>query len=208
MVAIICLAALAGVQEAPPPPGPVEQAVIEYRCLGTKTSRDATDPYHDCLAAQLQTLRSQFGADFVRLTPAARRTLDAVCSRIRSLEGRERYVACLSDRLASLQGAAPKSSQIPLAVAAPQSPSMQPESAVAMPSASSSVSLLSLVIGAIIATVVAAGRALLKRRRKSSTCHACGSTFQEAGDLCRACRHEAAEARRRAALERDHQAPA
>jgi hypothetical protein len=184
--------------------------VIEYRCVGTKTSRDATaDPYHACLAAQLETLRSHFGTDFGRLIPAERRKLDAVCSRIRNLEGRERYVACLSDRLATLQGtpAPPRSTAATPAVAVIQSASTQPASR-ATPSGSRSVSLLSLVFAAALAAALAGGRFLLKRRRTSSMCHACGSTFQEAGDLCRACRHEAAEVRRRAALERDHQAPA
>ena len=209
MVTIIALAMLAGAQDAPAPPAPLEQAVIEYRCVGTKTSRDATaDPYHACLAAQLETLRSHFGTDFGRLIPAERRKLDAVCSRIRNLEGRERYVACLSDRLATLQGtpAPPRSTEATPAVAVIQSPSTQ--SAGAMRSGPRSASLLSLVFAATIAGALAGGRFLLKRRRTSSRCHACGSTFQEAGDLCRACRHEAAEVRRRAAFERDHQAPA
>jgi hypothetical protein len=150
---------------------------------------------------QLAQLRAGFGADLAGLTAAERRKLDAVCSRVRAAEGRDRYVACLSDRLRALQvahaerapsGAVPLAA--PPAAAGPRTPA---------PAPSSSPSGRSVIIfaTALVLCAMAAGGAVLalKRRRRASRCRSCGATFEQAGDLCPACRHEAAEARRRAA---------
>jgi hypothetical protein len=49
---------------------------------------------------------------------------------------------------------------------------------------------------------------LLKRRRPSTQCRTCGVQLQDRGDLCPNCRHEAAEALRRASMERAESARA
>jgi tRNA(Ile2) C34 agmatinyltransferase TiaS len=59
---------------------------------------------------------------------------------------------------------------------------------------------------AIAAAAAAAGGSYLfsKRPVRTSLCHACGITLEGAGDLCPGCRHEAAEARRRAMAAANH----
>ncbi len=216
MVPFILVAALAGAQESAPPPAPVEQAVIEHRCLGIRmTTEVAGDAYHNCLTAQLAGLRADFGPNLAALTLAERRKLDAQCSRIRAVEGRERYVACLSDRLAALRAARTdgQPGSTPALVPLPPPAGAEfPAAAPAVASASSPAERTSgmfVVLGiALILAGGAGGGALLRsrRRRGPAQCRACGATFDHAGDLCPACRHEAAEERRRAAAERAHQA--
>ena len=65
--------------------------------------------------------------------------------------------------------------------------------------------------GALVALLVAAGGgafAAARARRAFGTCRTCGVTLPGRGDLCQKCRHEAADALRRAAAERAEQARA
>src|SRR5262249_1055320 len=70
------------------PPRPIEQAVIEQRCsMSRAPGVTSTDAYQSCLTAQIASLRADFGVDLKKLTPAERRSLDTICSRVRSAEG-------------------------------------------------------------------------------------------------------------------------
>lgn len=214
MTALILSLTMLASQDGHTPPGPIEQALIEHRCLGTRTSAAMSgDPYHDCLAAQLVILRNDFGADLKTLSASDRRKLDSVCSRIRNLEGRERYVACLSNRLAALHAGRAATDPAPprSAAAADAVPALMGAAVPASPSRVPSHSSTGLLV-LVGATVVAAGAGcgayvFMQRPPRRSACRACRAAFDGAGDLCPACRHQAAEAVR-AAHERDEQARA
>src|SRR5262245_20090828 len=105
LASTLLIAFATGFQAAPAAaaPAPIERALIEQRCSGTRMGPTVSaDPYHECLATQLAVLRSDFGLNLEQLPAADRRALDKACSRIRMIEGRERYVECLSIRLAAL----------------------------------------------------------------------------------------------------------
>jgi hypothetical protein len=59
----------------------------------------------------------------------------------------------------------------------------------------------------VVVALLAAGGVLLakKTRRTTQTCKVCGVAVPDGGEMCQKCRHEAAEARRIAALERAHE---
>jgi hypothetical protein len=186
------------------PPTAVEQALIEHRCGATRaTSAPDTDAYDKCLNGQLESIRSDFGRDLSRLSPAERRATDAVCNRIRNAEGRDAYVACLSGQLIALRArrnhetpaVAEQAAVVPIAVPAPENPPMAPRS-----------SPLLMWIGASAAAVFVGGAGAmvaLKRRPLAATaCRVCGVRVSGGGDLCPPCRHDAAESLRRASLER------
>jgi hypothetical protein len=194
-----------------PPPSPIEQALMEHVCGGRPFGEAAI--YQACLNGQLQSLRGDFGIDLKGLAPVERKTLDSGCSPLRM--DREAYVRCLSDQLVALRNRRNRSRQTASSETPPPS-SAQADvqattvaapvvtQAVTQPSSQSAV----LWFGAIVATlVVAGGGALLVRKprarelTKTLKCRVCGNV-PESGDLCQQCRHEAAEAVRRAAAER------
>jgi hypothetical protein len=195
-----------------PPPSPIEQALMEHVCGGARPTGEAAI-YQACLNGQLQSLRADFGIDLKGLAPVERKTLDSGCSPLRM--DREAYVRCLSNQLIALRNRRNSSRQ----PASTETPTPSPAQAdaqattVATPvvtQAGSQPSSQSAVLwfGAIVATlVVAGGGALLARKPrarempKTLKCRVCGSV-PESGDLCQQCRHEAAEAVRRAAAER------
>jgi hypothetical protein len=193
-------------------PGPIEQAVIEHRCTSVRMGTTASaDPYHDCLVAQLAVLRSDFGPDLKGLSPTERQSLDRACSRLRAFEGRERYIGCLSNRLAALRNergvaSLPASASAP-AAAPPGSPVDSIPRATPVPTASRVDAPASKGVWIVVAAGVLgslAGSVFLRSRRRAvrpAVCRTCGGATQ-AGDLCPRCRHEAAEALRRAAAAR------
>jgi hypothetical protein len=201
------------VSEAPPP-SPIEQALMEQMCGGRPTGEPAI--YQACLSGQLQSLRGDFGINLKGLAPAERKALDSGCSPLRM--DREAYVRCLSDQLIALRNRRNRSKQPASTETLPPSPAQADVHAttvaasvatqtVSQPSSQSAV----LWLGAIIATlVVAGGGALLARKPrarempKTLKCRVCGNV-PESGDLCQQCRHEAAEAVRRAAAEREEE---
>jgi len=133
----------------------------------------------------------------------------AVSLKDNTSSGREAYLTCLSGQLNSLRSRRNRGKPVasPPVVPAPAAESTAPD--VPAPAASPASSGFSgLLIGAIVlAVAVMAGGAVLflKTRRVSHTCRVCGSEVPAAGDLCQKCRHEAAEAVRRAAAERAEQ---
>ena len=202
----------AGLQVATSDPGSataIEQALIEQACSTTRTAgAPDTDAYHECLSAQLLSLRNDLGRDLGRLSSAERRTLDSVCSDIRAAGGREAYLECLSARLTSLRNRRKSATPAPspgTALAPP--PVSAPSTSPAPPGrqAASWSSRLWLWIGATLLTLlVAVGGVLvaMKAHRVPHKCRVCGGSVPESGDLCQKCRHEAAEAVRCAARER------
>src|SRR5439155_14843582 len=60
---------------------------------------------------------------------------------------------------------------------------------------------------AVLVAVAAGGAAFVKMRAKPAfgACRTCGAKLLERGDLCQACRHEAADTLRRASTERSDQ---
>jgi hypothetical protein len=216
LIASWALLALAAVPQEKvsdsPPPSPIEQALMEHVCGGARPIGE-TAIYQACLNGQLQSLRGDFGIDLKGLAPVERNALDSGCSPLRL--DREAYVRCLSDQLIALRNRRNRSRQPASTETPPPSPAqgdLQPTTvatpvvtqAVSQPSSQSAV----LWFGAIIATlVVVGGGALLARKPrarempKTLKCRVCGNV-PESGDLCQQCRHEAAEAVRRAAAER------
>jgi hypothetical protein len=194
-----------------PPPSPIEQALMEHVCGGRPTGE--AEIYQACLNGQLQSLRGDFGIDLKGLSPVERKALDSGCSPLRM--DREAYVRCLSDQMIALRNRRNRSRQTASSETPPPSPAQADvqantvaapvvTQAVSQPSSQSAV----LWFGAIVAMlVVAGGGALLVRKPrarempKTLKCRVCGNV-PESGDLCQQCRHEAAEAVRRAAAER------
>jgi hypothetical protein len=195
----VLVAFATGFQAAPTAvaPAPVEQAIIEQRCSGTRMGATVSaDPYHECLAAQLAALRSEFGPNLEQLSAADRRALDKACSRIRTIEGRERYVECLSNRLTALHGS--RAAVTPAAVfpaAAPPAAAVTASAVVAQPDADWSFSRSIITTGMVLGAFLATSGYMWWRFRKRggiAVCAGCGTPVA-GGDFCPACRHEAAE---------------
>jgi hypothetical protein len=189
-------------------PTPVEQALIEHQCSATRATSPAdTGAYDACLSTQLLSIRADFGRDLSRLSPPERRAVDAVCSRIRATEGREAYVGCLSAQLVSLRNRRNRTSTPPseepiapqpaaTVIAAAPSPPPKPR-----PLTFLWIGLPILALGGAAAGAVFA----IKRRRPVTRCRVCATVVPGGGDLCQSCRHEAAEALRRASIEAEQQ---
>jgi len=190
----------------PAPPTALEQALIEHIC-----SRVMTDAHQQCLSASLASLRADFGRDLTRLSSAERRTLDSVCNRIRTEQGRDAYLECLGNQLVVLRNRRrPAKPAVPEAPALPPPSTSEPPANPAPPARPApSWSRVWIGAAALVTLFAAAGGAFLTvkaRRVKPSKCRVCGEDVQEAGDLCQKCRREAADALRRAAAERaDHE---
>ncbi len=193
-------------------PSSVEQALMEHVCGQNRAAANFdTEVYEACLKGQLRALRADFATDLKGLSALERKTLDSTCSPIRA--DRDAYVRCLSDQLRALRDrrnrAKPVSSSKVTVLPAPAEDSattlFQPAPSVSTTSGSGLV----WVGGVVAITLVAAGGVLLvlRTRRAPRICRACGSNVPESGDLCQNCRHEAADALRRAAAERAQSQP-
>jgi len=184
---------------------PKEQALIERACPAPLTTA-AFAAHERCLASRLLSLRADFGRDLSKLSVADRKKLDAACSPVQATQGREAYVGCLSQQLASLSAgrvrappSAPAEVTLPVPAAAP--PSAAPEAAPEPQERP--LQSLQLVTVALVAVTGVVAFVLLgvKARRAKRVCRVC-SVRVPAGDLCAGCRREAAEAVRRTAAER------
>jgi hypothetical protein len=190
-------------------PTPIEQALMEHVCSVVPV-RDGTpeaERYLVCLRTQLLSLRTDFGKDLSRLSLAERKALDTACHEVRTTNGRDAYLDCLGSELTLL-----RSKRNPGAVTAAPAMQTPPESTAALaPSvlpvkSKSRSSGLLYGAGALIALVAGGGGfAFLKTRRVSHKCRTCGAGVESSGDLCQKCRHEAAEAVRRAVAARAEQ---
>ena len=215
MVWAIAITNLAAASQAEPPdasmPTAIEEALIEHSCgpmhpVGTVES----DAYLDCRKTQLLSLRADFGRDLRRLSTAARARMDTTCSGLRATRGDDAYVSCLAGQLTALRARGGRSAQGPPAApvtAAPEPPLSTPPP-TAPPASASPV----VWIGAVLAVLaaIAGGVTFVTMRARSAfgTCRSCGAKLTERGELCHACRHDAAETLRHAANERAEQARA
>jgi len=191
------------------PPTPIEQALMEHVCSVVPAGGPPeSDRYLACLRTQLLSLRTDFGKDLSRLSVADRKAVDTACNDVRATSGRDAYLDCVGNQLTVLRSKRARS--------APAAASTQPatelaENAVAdtapvAPAPRSSSSSTLLMGGALIALLAGAGGfVFLKTRRASHKCRVCGASVEASGDLCQSCRHEAAEAVRRAVAERAEQ---
>jgi hypothetical protein len=185
------------------PPTVMEQALIERACPAPHTPA-AYDAHERCLATRLASLRADFGRDLGQLSTAARGKLDAACSPEQVSRGREAYVDCLSAKLASLSAARVRATPAPADAVVPALAAMP--SAVPSTAASQESSMLTVQLAAAGLAAVAGVAALvffvMKAKRARRVCRVCGVRVTGASDLCATCRHDAAEAVRRAAAER------
>jgi hypothetical protein len=203
---VLALAATPQVSAVDPGPAtPKEQALIERACPAPKTAA-AYDAHQRCLAARLLSLRADFGRDLSRLSTAARGRLDATCSPVQASRGREDYVDCLSAQLALLSTARARAT-LPVPAGAPlRDPAVEQSSAGSPVPAPQEFSLLAVQPAAALSAAIAVLTTLaffgVRARRARPVCRVCGVRVPGSGDLCLPCRHEAAEAVRRAAGER------
>jgi hypothetical protein len=190
-------------------PTAIEEALIEHACGSLRPAGTLeNEAYLGCRNRQLLSLRTDFGRDLRRLSPAQRRTIDSACSGLRASQGQDVYVECLTARLSSLRGHGNPPPTEPVASSA-----VPEQVALAVPSAppappSSRRSAVWIGSGLVAMLVVAAGGAFVVRnpRRRLGACRTCAVKLLERGDLCQTCRHEAADALRRATAERADQA--
>jgi hypothetical protein len=206
-LAAALLASAAGAVSAQddPPPSAIEHALVEYLCRTVHgPTMIGTEAYHSCYSAQLTALREPFGSDLSKLTRAERRSFDAWCGQMQAAGDRDAYLACINRQLVRLkaQRAAHEKSVEP----GPQeSEPLAPAESIAAvqptlpaPEPQPSKLWLILAIGGMIASVAGTAFVLMRDRRTSSACRGCGAAVEGSGDMCANCRHEAADARRRA----------
>lgn len=204
-------------------PTPLEQAVMEHNCRVPGQAMLPADLLEVCLRDQLTYLRAEFGKDLRKLSAGERGAIDRACSALRVERGRDEYVACLSDRLTRVTRARGRAvPSVPTAVAnaagAPTLASGSPEMPVGdtsgpatsdpLPAETSdhaNGNSLATWLGGLVVVLCGVGAwGLMARRRPKAAlafCRVCGEPAQR-GDLCATCRHEAADAQRRAAAER------
>jgi hypothetical protein len=188
----------------------IEQALIEHACRATRPSSTLENNAYDaCLSTQLLSMRADLGRDLGGLSSSERKTLDSVCGDMRAAGGREAYLECLSARLVTLRNRRRSAKPAPSdgTALAPPVVNAPAASAAPAPRHASSWSLGLWIGAAFLTSAVVAGGVLLalKAGRPPRTCRVCGADLSEPGDLCQTCRHEAAEAVRSAAAQRDHQ---
>lgn len=207
VAAPLALSALGAAPAAEAPesetPTAIELALIQHRCRVTDASSAGADAQR-CLDAQLLSLRADFGRNLARLSGSDRQKIDAACSRLRPALEREAYLNCLSERLAAVHARSAPENVAVSNSAAP--PAVLPPSVATPPAPPKSSWRSVMVAGGLAAIGVAVVGAVLRAtrpRRPPRQCRICGLDVLDS-DLCPTCRHEAAEALRRAAAERSH----
>ena len=187
-------------------PTAIERALMERACVATETVSAESYAHQHCLDAKLLSLRNDFGRDLSRLSAPDRRRIDAACRGLSASDQREAYLDCLSVQLTAVhnrqnRGKTPTPEEAVVASAA------TPESAAVAASQetpqASPLGVFALVGGSVAGLLIVGGLAFvaLKSRRTTHPCRVCGVVVADS-DLCPMCRHEAAEALRRAASER------
>lgn len=206
-LAVFALGAAPQVDAQELPPTPIEAALVARACQAIETPSTDIDAHLQCVSAQLFTLRASFGRDLSRLSRSDRTKIDTVCSPLGTGERRNAYLDCVADQLVAVRNRLARGNPtVPENGAVAPSPLLDP-SASAMPPTDQATSWPSaIVMGGIVGIIVllaAAGAVFLARksRRPRRACRVCGLDSADS-DLCPACRHEAAEALRHAALER------
>jgi hypothetical protein len=201
----------------PPPPTPIERALVERGCSTPAMLAAEPDVRQRCADAQLGLLRDDFGINLKRLSTAERKTVDAACRRLETTHGRDGYLDCVNAQLVGLRvqrGAVTGAhSSSPDAAAdrdgsnqttAAAQDALAPLPAPPQPTAARRTTIVGGVLLAI-AAVAGGSLVLIKKRGPRLVCRECGAATTQLGDLCPACRHAAADALRRAAAERMEQ---
>jgi len=190
-------------------PTAIEEALIEHACGALRPAGTLeNEVYLACRNRQLLALRTDFGRDLKRLSPAQRRTIDSACTSLRASQGQDAYVECLTARLSSLRGRGnPVATELVASSAAAEQVALVAPSPSPTPAASGRAAVW-IGTGLVAMIVVAAGGAFVVRnpKRRLGACRTCGVKLLERGDLCQPCRHEAADVLRRATAERADQA--
>jgi hypothetical protein len=176
--------------------------LIERACSTPASVALDPDKHEECLQTRLNGLRADFGRDLSRLSVVERRKIDSVCAPIR-VEGREGYLDCLGSQLVLVQRRLNRGREATAASveAVAESAAIAPAPSAAAAGTSASRKGLYLAL----AMVPIAGLAVplvIKLRRSRRVCQVCGTRVGSSGDMCPACRHEAADVLRRAAAER------
>jgi flagellar biosynthesis GTPase FlhF len=188
-------------------PTPIEQALMEHVCSVVPAGgAPEADRYLVCMKSQLLSLRTDFGRDLSRLSAPERKAADAACNEIRATSGRDAYLDCLGNQLAIFRSKRNRgnASAVPVMPATTEDAGQTP---VAPANQGASGSPVLLIGGGFLVALVAGGGGFLflKTRRVLHKCRVCGAHVESSGDLCQTCRHEAAEAVRRAVAERADQ---
>ncbi len=180
----------------------LEQTLTEHVCRATPSST-ADDLDEPCIHGQLRALRSEFGYDLGRLSPAERSRLDATCSRLRKPENLDPYLNCLTAWIVALRESrphdtAPAQSELFGVVSAYTRPAAPP------PSRHLTSVFLSVMGGMLAGAAIVVGAVRLKKQmvRVEPTCQRCGAVLAAAGSLCPACRHEMGVAAKQAIKDR------
>jgi hypothetical protein len=160
------------------------------------------------MRTQLLSLRTDFGKDLGRLSAADRKTIDSACNEIRAVSGRDAYLDCLGQQLTVLRARRRATAPFGPAVDATKSEA-DAAAAAAAPAAAPAASGSSRLLfgGGVLMMLLAGGGGFvfMKTRRASYKCRTCGDHVDAPGELCHKCRHEAAEAVRRAVADRAEQ---
>jgi DnaJ-domain-containing protein 1 len=188
-------------------PTAIERALIERTCGATDTSSAEIDAYQQCFSPRLLSLRADFGRDLGRLSGSDRTRIDAACNHLHTAEQREAYLDCLGDQLVALRnrqkrGNPTVSEDAAVAPSALLAPSVAPVPPARLVSSWPSATVIGGTVGSVLAAAGVVLRAVRSRRTRRR-CRVCGVDVPDS-DLCPTCRHEAAEALRRAAAERAH----
>jgi uncharacterized Zn finger protein (UPF0148 family) len=201
-------AALQAAASDPAVPTAIEHAIVEYQCRATEAiNGSGSEADQKCYRDQLAALRTEFGRDLSRVTVAERDTLDATCGQFTDVRKRDAYVACLDGQLTSLRTrrsrgkrASATDAAVPAVAETAAADNAVP---VPMPATPESSSSMLWIAGALATVILLAGAALIAARtRVRHKCRTCGAAVEGTGDLCPKCRHDAAEALRRAASQR------
>ncbi len=186
-------------QEAPP--AILEIALAERACDLTLPKTAPAPDRSACADAQLAALRADFGANLARLSADDRRKLDAACGGLSTTLARERYLDCVNAQLATVRERLRRSK--PAGDATTAAPPAPTESTVAAPPAPAPPpSRAGVILAAGIAVVAIAGAAafvMTRRRTPTPTCKSCGAAVTGQGELCAACRRQAADSLRQQA---------
>jgi DnaJ-domain-containing protein 1 len=187
-------------------PTAIERALMERACVATETVYAAIHSHQQCLDAKLLSLRGDFGRDLSRLSAPDRRRIDAACNSLRASDQREAYLDCLSAQLTVVhnrqsRGKTPTTEEAVVASAATPVPTAL--AASQQIARASSWGTFTIVGGFAAGLLIVGGVAFAARKSRLTThpCRVCGVVVADS-DLCPTCRHEAAEALRRAAGER------
>jgi hypothetical protein len=189
-------------------PTPIEQALMEHVCSVVPAGgAPEADRYLVCMRSQLLALRTDFGRDLSRLSAPERKAADAACNEVRAASGRDAYLDCLGNQLTILRGKRNHGNAAIVPVMPATTEDAAQTAAQASQAAPRTGSTFLLIGGGFLVALVAGGSGFLflKTRRVIQKCRVCGAQVESSGDLCQTCRHEAAEAVRRAVAERADQ---